>query len=499
MHLPAILPPELGFLSAVQSEQELMAVVLARSTEQRVLFFDAAASDGNWSEQHLPLLSALLDDFTQLFLTRQLSPELLVRISQSIHRHYRVLNAAIPKDLAIDVRGRHFDGYSLLFGAESESLRELMLDRAPDTKGRVMPLQLGVTSLPVFETVADYVKTGRDTELLTKSKDELLEILVQAVEWRMPEFRALCIQALKHYIDPQVTIELLATSQYYHMADLRAVCCERWNQFVTGFLLESQGEDELAVVISHYHEIERPLLESVVPLVTRFALRGNAAQDPLAIALLQQARRIKCLDLSETNACLPAVIDAAPLVIELRLASCYWLEGKRLLELMTRFPTLRRLDLGGNTHFDDDVWFRLRDQHQLEALRLAHCHQLEDKDLFTIVALIGSELRELDVSWCVGLSDVGVYDVLRNCVHLVNMNLSHCPNISDRTVKALAQKRGLQVISLAGCMAISDEPVLQLALNSPQLRQLDVSYCRLGDGVTADIRRRRPQLQVISI
>lgn len=496
MNLPAVVPPELRFLTAVHNEQELLDVVMARPVEQSVLFFESATADVVWADEHLPWLSSLLAYFNRLFLTRQLPQNLLIRVSLAIQRQYRTLDAIIAQDLAIVVRGRHFEGNALLFSAASDALRDMILDLAPVSQGRPIALELGGTSLHVWEAIADFVLTGNGNVLLTRSKDELLECLVQAVEWGMPAFRERCIQALKHYIDPQVTIELLATSQYYHMADLRAVCCERWNQFVHGFHLESHGEDELAAVIMHYHASERPLLDSVIPLVTRFALRGDAALDPLAVDLLQRAKRVKSFDLSETNGCLPAILETAPAVTDLRLAGCFWLDEPLLLQWLARFPALRRLDLGGNTHFSQAVWRRVHESRSLESLRLAHCHQLTDTDVSVLVNLLGEELRELDVSWCIKLTDVGVHKILHACNHLVNIDLSHCPAITDRSVRDLTQKVGLQVISLASCMAITDEPVTQLALDSAQLRQLNLSYCRLGNGVIATIKRRRPTLHV---
>lgn len=496
MHLPALMPQELQFLSAVTDEQQLVDILLTRPLEQIILGLETFADDETWCESHPQVLPALLDHLTQCFLSRQMSQPMLDRISEAIHLHFRVLRDAIPSDLKIDVRGHQYVGNRLLFAQASEYFKESILAKSSATQ-RVTQLELGSASTTFLDGIVAYVRSGRADHLQTASKEALLEELLLAAEWRMPGLRALCVRALQRYLDTQAAIKLLTTPPYHRLDDVRRLCCDYWNRQVTGFHVETQTDGELALVIQRFHASERPLLEMLAPLATRLALRGTAATDPIAIEVLKRSTQITALDLSETIACSPGLIDVAPAIIDLRLAGCGWVDAPILLDLIERFTTLRKLDLSGETHLPAALWRRLKDYDQLESLLLSHCHQLTDEDIAMITGLIGSALQRLDVSWCLALTDQGTHAILRTCPQLTQLILSHCSQTGDQSVNELAGSATLRHIGLAGCTGISDEPVRRLALQAPALMLLDLRYCRLSAGLITDIRRRRPQLTLL--
>lgn len=496
MNLPTILPSAFAFLRAAQNDAELGDILLNMSMDNRVQFFEAASDDETWGEGHPEVLQRLIVQFTSDLCGRKMGQEPLHRIVQAIWAHRRIFGAVLPLDLTFDVRGTMLHGSSLLYADSGRYFLDLV--QAGGDLRFLPPINPGAVSRRTFGVIAEYVQTGSGRHLHTESMEELLEDLLQAVEWGMSPLRALIIEGLYHYIDPENALEVLTTSQYYHLTDLRQSCCRRWNERMTGAYLESEVEGEVALMITAFHEREWALVKRVAPVATRLGFRGACATAPQARELLRTCtKKLQGIDLNETTGCDSEFIDELPGIRDLRVMGCRWLDDNGILALLARFPRLRRLDLNGDVQFTDTVWTRVKVAEELEVLRLAHCHQLKDQELHFVLSQLAPRIVELDLSWCMALTDRSVHYVLMNSPRVANLEMSHCPLISDVGAVELSRSSALRQLRLAGCTGISDDGALRIALQTPGLTVLDLRYCHISSAVETEIRKRRPQLELM--
>lgn len=444
MDLPQ-LPPEFDFVSAVPNEEQLLAALLERPQDQLVRFIEAASEDETWCTQQAPLLQKLLNQLTTSFARRRLPEDDAQRVVETIWAHKRVLLPLMVKDVTLDVRGKKFQVNRLLFGQASRYWKSA-LEKGfwPDERPR---LDVGPVPIRVFKLVEEYIESGRAEQLRIESKAELMEDLLQAVVWDMDGLRALCIAEIERYISLDNLPQFLAVAQQYQLSDLKLVCCAVWNRQVSGASLESATSNELALIVREFLNPERPYLNAVSPYITRLGFRADGALDAAAPALLTACHALNAFDLCETNGCHETLFELVPPLSELYVAQCNWLNDLQLVTLVSRFPALRKIDLSANPQISERFCELLTLRHGLEILRLAHCHQLRDPDFYFFLSFWGQELLELDISWCT---------------------------------------------------ALTDETVRQIGHVSKKLKRLIASHCLFSDAALDELRRRNPQLEVVS-
>ena len=71
-------------------------------------------------------------------------------------------------------------------------------------------------------------------------------------------------------------------------------------------------------------------------------------------------------------------------------------------------------------------------------------------------ALGNSALRDVTISECFQITDLGVQKFVSQCKDLERLDISHCTNLTDGSIKSLAFCcRRLTVVNLAGCKLVS--------------------------------------------
>ncbi|KAL8037511.1 hypothetical protein ABFX02_11G044400 [Erythranthe guttata] len=124
----------------------------------------------------------------------------------------------------------------------------------------------------------------------------------------------------------------------------------------------------------------------------------------------------------------------------------------------------------------------------------------------TSLAMVGKlcpNLHHLDLSGLCGITDGGLLPLLESCqTGLARVNLSHCSNLTDEVVFALARCHGgtLELLNLENCQKITDESLTALADSCPLLNDLDLARCTITDaGVDALSRGVHTNLQILSL
>lgn len=494
MDLPASLPAELAFLS-VTSEEEFLDILLSCSFAQQLHFLEAAVQDETWCERHAEVMQKWFQHATDAFLERKLSTSDLLRIARALRAHSSVLRQMLPRDLAIEVRGQVFSANTLLFGALGRPIREMIQVRA--TTYEPHHLNLGLITPRVFRVVEEFAVTGKWERLATETKEELLEDLIASVELEIAELHLPISTWLAKYLTMEELELWLPLIHRYQLTEMRRVLCEKGNTYFKGIRLESAAPQELALIIDRFEERDSQKMEQLAPFVTRLGFRGTAAEDPRSLKILRQCRALKCLDLSETLAYPAPLMDEVRPIQDMRLRACNWVDNETLAQLLALHPNLRRLDLSANPQLTESLFYLLSDGQSLEALSLAYCHQFKDREIDLLLSLVGSGLTELDLSWCSALTDRVIPYLVRAAPRLLTLQLAHCPLIGDAGLRGLTKSPQLRTLNLRGCMGISDEGAVDMALQAPHLAFLDLSFCPLSQSVSTRIKAKRPSLKLV--
>ncbi|XP_051740736.1 F-box/LRR-repeat protein 14 isoform X2 [Ctenopharyngodon idella] len=203
----------------------------------------------------------------------------------------------------------------------------------------------------------------------------------------------------------------------------------------------------------------------------------------------------------------------------LSLSQDWKITDKGLTELMA-LPCLRTLDLSECLHVSGaDLVKGLsspQPRAQLQALSLRNCSYIRDTAMFSLTQLLGSNLRKLDLTSCVYLTDISVRAIATYLPALVVLRLGWCKEISDWGLLGMVEPtknceprdkeppslpfqekprlvtdedlgafrdqegasllalRGLQELDLSACSKLTDTSITQV-LRFPDLQRLSLS------------------------
>ncbi|KAL5701063.1 hypothetical protein ACHQM5_026442 [Ranunculus cassubicifolius] len=207
-----------------------------------------------------------------------------------------------------------------------------------------------------------------------------------------------------------------------------------------------------------------------------------------------------------TDAALTSIAKYCKKLTCIKLESCDLITKKGLDQLGSSCSLLEEVDLTDCSGVDDDGLKSLSRCSELLRLKLGLCLNISDKG----VSYIGSscaKLQELDLYRCMGITDAGLLAICSGCKKLKKLNLCYCEQITDMGLKSVStleelfdlEMRRLTHITSAGlvaiaagckslveldmkrCYNINDTGVWALAQLSPNLRQINLSYCSVSD------------------
>ncbi|ESW09014.1 hypothetical protein PHAVU_009G093200 [Phaseolus vulgaris] len=136
------------------------------------------------------------------------------------------------------------------------------------------------------------------------------------------------------------------------------------------------------------------------------------------------------------------------------------------------------------------------------SLTVRDCPEFGDANL----ALLGKlcpQLRHVELSGLQRVTDAGFLPLLEcSETGLTTVNLRGCINVTDRVVLPIVNSHGwtLQVLCLDGCKRVTDASMMAIAGNCPMLSDLDVSKCAITDtGIAALARGNQISLEILSL
>ncbi|CAN8066446.1 unnamed protein product [Agarophyton chilense] len=138
---------------------------------------------------------------------------------------------------------------------------------------------------------------------------------------------------------------------------------------------------------------------------------------------------------------------------------------------------------------------------KLRKLSLARIHGVND---YAVKAIPRTEcaatLQSVDLSWCSGATDKSVVEFSR-CPGLRELRLSHCRNVTRRSVRILAVRcPRLEVLDMNCISGVRDSLLEVIGQNCPYLRVLNIANGRYvtDEGITS-IANGCPRLQVLDL
>jgi F-box and leucine-rich repeat protein GRR1 len=137
----------------------------------------------------------------------------------------------------------------------------------------------------------------------------------------------------------------------------------------------------------------------------------------------------------------------------------------------------------------------------LRELRLAFCKQITN-DAFMNLHLDRSfdSLRILDLTACEHLTDMAVRQVIELAPKLRNLVLAKCNKITDLAVMAIARLgKNLHYVHLGHCINITDSSIKRLIGSCNRIRYIDLACCNKLTDESIQLLATLPKLRRIGL
>nr|XP_037860267.1 dynein regulatory complex subunit 6 isoform X6 [Chlorocebus sabaeus] len=189
--------------------------------------------------------------------------------------------------------------------------------------------------------------------------------------------------------------------------------------------------------------------------------------------------RIRELNLSNcvrlSDASVMKLSERCPNLNYLSLRNCDHLTAQGIGYIVNIF-SLVSIDLSG-TDISNEGLNVLSKHKKLKELSVSECYRITDVGIqaFCKSSLI---LEHLDVSYCSQLSDMIIKALAIYCINLTSLSVAGCPKITDSAMEMLSAKcHYLHILDISGCVLLTDQILEDLQIGCKQLRILKMQYC----------------------
>lgn len=187
-----------------------------------------------------------------------------------------------------------------------------------------------------------------------------------------------------------------------------------------------------------------------------------------------------------------------PKLRELNLTNCIRVGDMAMVNIHKRCHNLTYLSVCFCEHISEAGIELLGQTHSLTSLDISGCN-CGDGGLSSLGN--NSRLRDVTLSECANITDLGLQKFAQQCKNIERLDLSHCMQITDGAIKNLAFCcRMLNVLNLAGCKLVTDLSIQYLSGVCHYLFQLDVSGCLLiTDKALKYLRKGCKKLKMLTL
>ncbi|XP_056429458.1 dynein regulatory complex subunit 6 isoform X1 [Hyla sarda] len=147
------------------------------------------------------------------------------------------------------------------------------------------------------------------------------------------------------------------------------------------------------------------------------------------------------------------------------------------IELLGNMASLISIDISG-TSITDQGLAALGAQSKIRELSVSECQGITDIGIQKFCHQ-SKDLEALDISHCLQVSNNTVKTIAFCCKMLTSINISGCPKITDISIQYLSGGcRYLHIIDISGDIHLSDKALKYLQKGCRQLRTLRMRYCK---------------------
>lgn len=495
MDLPALLPKNLEYVAIAENDRSLYSM-LVQSPSEMIRFFVAASDDETWSGSHVSFMKEAIQWMTNQFFQDTLSFQLAKEAAAKIREHHLVLQQMIANNIGIYLKGKSIPikASSLLWGSSSETLRNMIRQECRDKSCSV--LHLDSISSEVFEQIEEFVNTGAASNLWRKSKEEVIEVLIQAVDFGLQELSEVSQDILRRYITKGNVIEMLLQAHREKWDHLLSSCFEYANALDLRVKFEKSEIETFHFQFLEFTRNALEVFEEVRKEITHLICSKELTEHLSFSDVVTRCPKLICLDISGTLNFTDRLLDIPKTLEELDLSRCEWLDQKSLKTLFSIVPNLVSIHLQSNSHLKFSFWGLLKDFKRLEKLDISRCTQVKNED-FKIILQAAKGATHLFLEDCAGLTDSAFFELGKHIPKLTDLDVSRT-NITDSGLIDLAIRcKHLIILKASRCPNLTYKGALEAAENAPNLKRFEVVKLKEGDRVRRTLKEIRPYMEVL--
>ncbi|XP_074307028.1 F-box protein At3g58530 [Silene latifolia] len=155
--------------------------------------------------------------------------------------------------------------------------------------------------------------------------------------------------------------------------------------------------------------------------------------------------------------------------------------GTRLLSALSlrRYKQVKEINLEFAQNVEDTHFELIKNKcssslENLEILNLNGCQKISDKGIEAITSACPT-LRVFSVYWNVRVTEVSIQNLVKYCKNVIDLNLSGCKNISDRSMQLIADSyHELESLNITRCIKITDDGLKCILSKCPSLQSLNL-------------------------
>lgn len=497
MQLPALLPEELAYCEKFADEQALFQGLVQKPSDL-IFFFDIAAEDETWCEEHPWLIRSLLRWGAKQLYLHKLPRYSALTMVKAVQRHASVFKShlyfrpALFYNATLELEALKFPVNSLLYGAMSAYFYERFNRRYDLFRSDI---SLTKTTPALLRLVDEHILKGAIADLWKCEKAEILALMRQAKAWDLPLLVEECAVLLRRYIDQDNVVDTLLQAHQEGFSLWKEECYNFLNSHFRGLRFLPGKPEDLYIEWMDYKDETLDLFKRLAPCITHMAFGGRLSASPNFQKAINRCPKLIGLDFSGSedffNLELPFDL------VELNVSACTWLAPGNLRALFYQCPDLKRVHLANNVHLSYLAWSHLNRLTDLVELDVACCSQIGDDEL-KLISRACPRLAELDLEECKNITDAGILELLNVCPHLAILNLSRCYGLTDKTLTYLGMHAlELSHLTLVRGIGFSEKALARFIRQRNTLRVLDIRQSEFSLQFLIRLKREFPNVTIV--